>query len=286
MIFDKRLTPARPDLAAAHLEGQVPAARFVAGRSMRVRDALADLRREPQPDGALDTQALHGEQVAVYEEHEGFAWVQLARDGYVGYLAAAALAPAGETPTHRVAVPWTPVYPAASIKLPRVGALPMGALARVIPEDGSFARLADGGFLWREHLTPANRFETDFVAVAERFLHAPYLWGGKSWTGVDCSGLVQIALAAAGVEAPRDADMQEQALGEPLACDASASGLRRGDLVFWKGHVGMMCDAATLLHANGHHMQVACEPLAAARRRILLAGAGDITSVRRLAPTA
>jgi cell wall-associated NlpC family hydrolase len=283
MNLDRRLTPARPDLAAAHLRGRVAAARFVEGRAMRVAEAIVDLRREPQPDSGVETQALFGERVTVYETHEGFAWGQIESDGYVGYLPDAALAPEGAAPTHRVVVPLTFIYPAASMKTPRLAELPMGARLRVAAEEGAFARLAEGGFVWLAHLRPSGAHEPDFVAVAERFLNAPYLWGGKSWRGVDCSGLVQIALAAAGVAAPRDTDMQEKALGGPVAIDAALAGLRRGDLIFWKGHVGIMRDAATLLHANGHHMQVASEPLAAARKRILVTGAGDVTGARRLA---
>ena len=281
MNFDRRLTPARPDLAAASLRGLLDAPRFVEGRAMRVAQAVVDLRRDPQPDSGVETQALFGERVTVYEEHEGWAWAQLERDSYVGYLPAAALAAEAGAPTHRVCVPWTFLYPAASMKMPRAGGLPLGAQIEVVAEEGDFARLASGGFVWRHHLVARDHAEAGFVAVAEGFLHAPYLWGGKSWRGVDCSGLVQIALHAAGRDAPRDTDMQEKALGAPVALDDERDGLRRGDLIFWKGHVGIMRDAATLLHANGHHMQVASEPLAAARKRILLSGAGDVTSVRR-----
>lgn len=282
MNFDRRLTPARPDLAAAHLQGRVAAARFVEGRAMRVADPIVDLRREPQPDSGVETQALFGERVTVYETYEGFAWGQLESDGYVGYLPDAALIADAGAPTHRVAVPLTFVYPAASMKTPRMAELPMGAGVRVAAQEGAFARLAEGGFVWWAHLRCLDEREADFVAVAEWFLHAPYLWGGKSWRGVDCSGLVQIALAAAGVAAPRDTDMQEAALGDPLPIDETLAGLRRGDLIFWKGHVGVMRDAGTLLHANGHHMQVVTEPLAAARKRILVASGGDIASARRL----
>lgn len=282
MNFDRRLTPMRPDLAAAHLRGSVEASRLVEGRVLRVAEAVADLRRDPQPDGGLDTQALFGERVTVYEEHEGWAWAQLESDSYVGYLPAAALVPETSAPTHRVGVPWTFIYPAESMKLPRAGGLPMGARIDVAAEEGDFARLATGGFVWRHHLVARDRHAPDFVAVAEQFLHAPYLWGGKSWRGVDCSGLVQIALHAAGRAAPRDTDMQEKALGAPVPIDDKLEGLQRGDLVFWKGHVGVMRDAQTLLHANGHHMQVASEPLAGARKRILLSGSGDVTSIRRL----
>jgi cell wall-associated NlpC family hydrolase len=139
--------------------------------------------------------------------------------------------------------------------------------------------MRDLGFVWRSHLAPLDAPAADFVAVAETLLGAPYLWGGKSSIGVDCSGLVQISLAAADRKAPRDSDMQEARLGKPVSAGAP---LQRGDLVFWKGHVGIMRDATTLLHANGTHMLVSSEPLDEVRARNLSAGAGDITAVKRL----
>jgi cell wall-associated NlpC family hydrolase len=133
------------------------------------------------------------------------------------------------------------------------------------------------GYLPARHLAPLDRVEPDFVAVAERFLGTPYLWGGKTNNGVDCSGLVQVALAACGMPCPRDSDMQERALGAPVALADS----RRGDLLFWKGHVAIVRDAATLLHANAFHMMVAVEPIAEALARIEAAGS-PVTSVKRL----
>lgn len=276
--FDKRLTPARPDLAARHLEGRVQAARFVEGRRMQVKDGVADLKREPRPDSRLDTQALYGETVTVYDEEEGWAWAQLERDSYVGWIAANVLWSRIENPTHRVRVPRTFVFPRADIKDPPLLALPLGAEVEVVGERDAFLIAADGGFIYRTHLMPREERVADFVGVAESLIGAPYLWGGKSWLGVDCSGLVQSSLAFAGVEAPRDTDLQETALGDPVPEGAP---LLRGDLIFWKGHVGVMRDAQTLLHANAHHMQVASEPFAPARARILAAGSA-VTSVKRL----
>ncbi len=284
--FDRRLTPARPDLAAERLRGQVRAQRYVAPAPMRVRSETADLRAAPSHETSLDTQALYGERVDVYEiTAEGWAWGQLARDGYVGWLSADALAPdasAQGDALRRVRAPRTFVYPARSMKTPPLMALPMNALVAAEDDDGAFARV-EQGFVWSAHLAPADEAETDFVAVAESFEHAPYLWGGKTWLGLDCSGLIQIALHAAGRVAPRDTDMQAAALGAPLDVGDDLAGLRRGDLVFWKGHVGVMRDAQILLHANGHHMQVASEPLAQARARIAAGGSfGAITTIRRL----
>lgn len=277
--FDRRLTPARPDIAAAHLKGRVTAERFVEGAVMEVKEGVVDLRREPRPDCPIDTQALYGERVTVYDEEEGWAWAQLARDGYVGWIAANVLWSALRTPTHRICVPRTFVYPAASIKQPPLLALPLSAEVEIVDSRDNFLVTRDLGFIWRPHLAPLDAVAPDFVAVAETLIGAPYLWGGKSSIGVDCSGLVQISLAAAGKTAPRDSDMQESQLGELVDIGAP---LMRGDLIFWKGHVGIMRDATTLLHANGAHMLVSSEPLELVRARNLEAGAGDITSVKRL----
>ncbi|MGJ0508517.1 MAG: NlpC/P60 family protein [Methylocystis sp.] len=276
---DRRLTPARPDLAAAYLRGRVTAERYVEGAVMEVKEGVVDMRREPRPDAAVDTQALYGERVTVYDEEEGWAWAQLARDGYVGWIGANTLWSELSAPTHRVCVPRTFVYPAASIKQPPLLALPLSADVCIVEERDNFLVTRDRGFVWRTHLAPLDAPAQDFVAVAETLIGAPYLWGGKSVSGVDCSGLVQIALAASGRKAPRDSDMQEAELGAPVEPGAP---LARGDLVFWKGHVGLMRDPETLLHANGTHMLVSSEPLALVRARNLEAGAGEVTGVRRL----
>ena len=285
--FDRRLTPARPEIAAAYLKGRITADRYVEGVAMEVRDCVVDLRREPRPDAAVDTQVLYGERVTVYDEEEGWAWAQLARDNYVGWVAANTLWRELSAPTHRVCVPRTFIYPGPNIKMPPLNALPLGAEVAIVEERDGFMATPELGFIYRKHLEPLGARAPDFVAVAETLLGAPYLWGGKSVMGVDCSGLVQVSLLMAGVKAPRDTDMQEAALGAPLAPDAP---LQRGDIVFWKGHVGVMRDAATLLHANATHMQVTSEPLDMVRARNEAAGAGPVTSVKRLeameAPTA
>jgi cell wall-associated NlpC family hydrolase len=280
--LDPRLTPARPDLAAAHLRGLVTADAYVAGRPMQIAIGVADVHRSPSHDAPLDTQALFGEAVTLYEDHEGWGWAQLARDGYVGYVAMAALAEGHLAPTHRVAVNRTFVYPGPDLKLPARRASPLGAAVCVRATQGGFAQIGETAFVFAGHLVPYDSREKDFVAVAERFLHVPYLWGGKTSLGIDCSGLVQIALDAAGVAVPRDTDLQEKAIGAPLNLDADLTGLRRGDVIFWRGHVGIMQDAANLLHANAHHMLVASEPLRAARDRILAKTAQPITAIKRL----
>ena len=280
--FDRRLVAARPDLAAAHLAGQVEAARFAAGRLMQVCEEVVPLLPRPSREESLDTQALFGETLMVYEEDaEGWAWGQLTRDHYVGYIPSQALRPASSEATHRVCVPRTFVYAGRSIKLPVVGALPLGAIVDVAAVQGDFAEIIGLGHVFAAHLAPRDSVEPDFVSVAEAFLHTPYLWGGKTGLGLDCSGLVQISLGAAGHIVPRDTDLQEHGIGEAIDIGSNLVGLQRGDLVFWKGHVGIMRDADTLLHANAHHMLVASEKLATAAARISDKGNGQVTSVRR-----
>jgi cell wall-associated NlpC family hydrolase len=279
--FDRRLTPARPDLAAASLRGRIEAQSFVEGWPRRVIEAAAPLRQAPSHDAALETEALYGETVTVYEEEEGWAWAQLQRDSYVGYLPANALGAEAE-PTHRLAATRSFLYPRPNIKAPPITALSLGALVKVASTEGEFSALVEGGYLHQRHLAPLDVFEADFVAVAERFLEAPYLWGGRTSQGLDCSALIQGALAAAGRSAPRDADLQEAALGSPIAFDENLAGLKRGDLVFWKGHVGAMRDEAVIVHANGWHMKVVAEPLRIARDRIAATDGAPISSIRRL----
>ncbi|MGB6753769.1 MAG: NlpC/P60 family protein [Xanthobacteraceae bacterium] len=277
--FDPRITPARADLAAKHLEGKVSAARFAQGRVMEVIEPQAPLRREPRPDAPLDTEALKGERVTIYDsDAEGYSWGQLAADYYVGWLPTNALAPAGPAPTHKVAALRTFAFPGPSIKLPPVEALPLGATLTVMRFAERMAVTASGAYVPAPHLVSVGEFEKDFVAVAERFLGVPYLWGGRTALGLDCSGLVQISLAACGIACPRDSDMQEAALGAPLA---DRSNLKRGDLVFWKGHVAVVRDVENLLHANAFHMAVAIEPIAEAVTRIRAAGS-EVSTVRRI----
>lgn len=280
--YDPRLTAARPDLAAAHLEGEVTALRYVEGRPMHIAVECADLHREPSRDAAVDSQVLYGENLIVYEVAEGWAWVQLDTDHYVGYVPIATLAEGTIASTHRVTANRTFIYPRPDIKAPIRAALPLGATVAVVGADGNFGRIFGGGFVIALHLMPVSERAEDFVAIAEGFLGTPYLWGGKSALGIDCSGLVQLALAQAGIAAPRDTDLQQQALGKSLPLAEAQTDLKRGDIVFWKGHVGIMRDATMLLHANAHHMLVAAEPLAEARARILARTSADIAAVKRL----
>lgn len=274
--LDRRTTPARPDLAAVSLRGQVEAARFVEGEAMTITAGRASLCASPSVDASQDSELLFGEQVTVYDRAEGWAWVQAAGDGYVGYLRQEAL---GELPPAglKVAALMAPVFSAPDLKTPVRDLLPMNALVPVRAQPGDYVEITPGAFLHRCHTAPLDQRESDFAAVAERFVGVPYVWGGKTFAGQDCSGLVQTALAACGAAAPRDTDMQEAALGQPVDLDDA----RRGDLVFWKGHVGIVLDGGRLLHANAFHMQVAIEPLSEAVARIAKSGF-PVTAVKRL----
>jgi len=278
---DPRLTPARPDLAAKYLEGKVKATRFVIGEEFEIADALAPLREGPSSDAMLLTQALMGERVTIYDRNdEGFAWGQLNSDGYVGWLPDRALAKPVAKPTHKVTAIRTFAFPGPSLKLPPVDTVVMGTTIIVMREDGAFAVTRDGWHLPLPHVGRIDRHADDFVSVAERFVGTPYLWGGKSSLGIDCSGLVQVSLNAAGTGCPRDSDMQQDSLGRAL--DASESKkLQRGDLIFWKGHVAIVRDADTIVHANAHHMATTIENTRDAIARIKAAGS-EIAAIKRL----
>lgn len=276
-MSDPRLTPIRDGLAARRLEGLVRANRFVDPAPMVVTAPAAGLHRGPSADTEQMNQLLFGEAFDVLEAQDGWAFGQARRDGYVGYVAQAALAPVGAAATHRVAAIRTYAFAEASIKSRAMGPFSINALVSVEAREGRFAKAVGSGWFVEAHLSPIGMFDVDPVSVAERFLGAPYLWGGRESLGLDCSGLIQQAQLACGRAFPRDTDMQ-QLEGRPVQVER----LARGDLVFWTGHVGVMLDAERLLHANAHHMATAIEPLAEARARYERVGVGEPTAFRRL----
>ena len=270
-MLDKRVTPARADLAAAHLKGLVDAPRFAEGEKFSVNVGRTSLRVQPCDDAAQDSELLFGESFTVYDRANGWAWGQAANDLYVGYVKDSALATPfmGEA---RVSALMAPVFAAADFKTPVRDLLPLNAQVSVRKRDGDYADIGNG-FVHQRHLAPDK--EGDFAAVAQRFVGVPYVWGGKTFAGTDCSGLIQTALAASGIRAPRDTDMMERHFA-----DSKNDTLDRGDIVFWKGHMGVMLDEERLLHANAFHMMTVIEPVEEAIARIEKI-AGPVTSVKQ-----
>jgi cell wall-associated NlpC family hydrolase len=285
--LDPRLHAWRPDLADARLEGRVSAARFVAGERKRILASSTPLKRVPRPDAPLDSELFRGEAVTVFEETiEGWAWVRNETDGYVGYISSDALSPAAPEPTHRISALRSFIYPGPDMKLPVRAALSIGSRVTVVGEAETrgtrFGILANGeGAIAATHLEKVDApRDADFVSVALRFLGVPYLWGGRTSLGLDCSGLVQLSLMVAGVPVLRDTDMQAATIGTPVEGGIAGS-LARGDLIYWKGHVAIVVDGQSMVHASGHHMAVVVEPLADGFARIG-ASAGPPRVVRRL----
>ena len=273
-MTDRRRHFANERVADAALRGAVAAASFVAPEPRRVAVFASFIHAGP--GGRRDRQLLFGDRFDVIEDRAGWSFGRAAKDGYVGYVAAADLGPAAE-PTHVVRLRHTYLYPAPDFKLPPLARLPFGGRIRVDEVAGDWARTADG-HLRAGHLRPIGRPVDDPVAVAETFLGTPYLWAGNTGDGIDCSGLVQVACLACGIACPGDSD-EQVALGEALPADAP---LRRGDLLFWKGHVAWVAQPDRILHANAHAMAVTYEELDAALARIAAQGDGPVIARRRL----
>jgi cell wall-associated NlpC family hydrolase len=278
---DPRITPARPDLAAAHLKGVVAAPRYADGSDRIVVVGHTPLHAAPFDDAMRDTELLYGERFRVYDVANGWVWGQASRDGYVGYAREAALAAPGDAADHRIIALSTPLLRQASLKTAPLDMLPLNARVTVIGREAKCLKVAGGGFIYEKHIAPLSYRAPDWVAVAERFLGVPYVWGGRTLAGLDCSGLIQTALEAGGIEIPRDSDQQEAALSHAVPVTSTLSGLSRGDIVFWTDHVGVMLDERRLLHANGFYGETAIEPLATAVERIAASG-NAITSIKRI----
>ncbi len=278
---DHRAYAYRPDLADASLRGQVEAASFVAPQPYRLASSLADLHLEPLATAHVGSQALFGEAVDVYDISDGWAWAQLEEDGYDGYLRADSLQPGRISTTHRVWATSTPLFPEPSLKAPTERFLHFWSQVAVVGETESYAEIADGGWVWKGHLRPLDAREPDFVATALRFLEAPYLWGGKTSRGLDCSALQQLALRAAGYDSPRDSDQQweDDALGKALPPNSPR---QRGDLLFWQGHCAIALDAQRIVNATAGWLSTLVEPFDEIDRRARADSPEGLLGIRRL----
>lgn len=276
-MTDRRITPANGRVAHVSLEGSVEVLKRVEGEWATVVQPLSDLLAAP--GGARDRQVLMGDRLLVLERRNGYAFVQAEKDGYCGYVAELGLGP-DLRPTHWVSAPATHIYASATIKKIELGLLSLGAKLTIQNGDGKFAEMWDGRFVPAMHLSPMSSRLSDPALVAEMFLGTPYLWGGNSRSGIDCSGVVQAALLACGIACPGDSDLQYEALGTQLP---EGSVYRRGDLFFWNGHVAMAVDAQRIVHANGFRMAVTYEGIADALQRVAKQEGPDaFLGVRRL----
>lgn len=266
--LDPRLTPARPDLAAAHLKGQVEAERFVEPVDRQAIIAALPIRRTPEPHGAVDDQLLAGDVFALLEEKEGWGWGYSRADGFVGWVELLGLSEAVEPVDHRVTALRTYAFSEPDLKSEPNLLLSLNSSFRAGRRESRYVEAIGLGWIFTGHCAPLDETAGDFVAVAESFLGAPYLWGGKESLGLDCSGLVQMAMLAAGMPVPRDSDQQEAHLAALWTDVTRMVDRQRGDVVFWPGHVGIMTDSEHLLHANGHWMDVTLEAFDEAERRI------------------
>jgi len=285
--LDPRRNAFRQDMAASALRETVQAPRYVDGVMQQVIAARAPLRSAPKFQATLMSEALHGEAVTVYDAQNGWAWGQLKRDGYVGYIPADHLSSNILSPTHAVRVRATFIYPSPDIKTPPFDMLTFAARVAADGREGRFLSLARGGYIFADHCVGAGDTLKDYVRAAERLVGTPYLWGGKTSFGLDCSALGQLALQAAGFECPRDTDMQEAEVGETvegvIEDDGTLrGGLERGDLIFWKGHVAIAQSSDWIVHASGHQMETVMEPVRHALERIGQSW-GNVTSVKRVA---
>ena len=279
--LDPRLNAYRPDLADTALKDKVDAEAYSEGHPLRVAAGRTPLLNQPSGESRMDSELLFGETVTIFELRDGWAWLQNRGDGYVGYARAETLGePVGEA-THRVSALRTFLFAEPDLKSPVRDLFSMNSLLRARDREQGFIGLATGGWVWADHAAAMDEHESDHAAVALRFLGTPYLWGGRSSIGLDCSGLVQMALARCGKMAPRDSDMQACESGAPVDFDGDYSVLRYGDHVIWPGHCGFWLDEDRFVHANATDMMVSVGPLAAVAARIERIEGHRISAVRR-----
>ena len=293
--LDPRIHPYRNDVAADFLEGRVSAKSFVAGKKKRAGVPWTPVMSKPNPPESVSgpggtevlqaTELLFGEAFSVFEDKDGWSWGQCGHDGYVGYVKSTDLFGTLPEPTHWVCAVNALVFPDPKGEYPPLMRLSMIAGVAVDTVEGDYARLASGGWMFNKHIAPIGEIRTDFVATASMFNRAPYLWGGRGGQGIDCSGLIQVPLAAAGISTPRDSDQQAVTIGEDLGAPEDLGVLRPGDIVFFPGHVGLSLGSGALLHASSHDMMVVTHSLDMVVERMVERHGQGITRVRRVART-
>lgn len=277
--LDPRTNAIRPDLADHRLKDLVDAERYVdfsLAYGLPGRTAILDAPRE---DATQVSELLYNEAVRVFERGDDYAWVQCAHDDYVGYVDVQALDYSDDqrTSTHRLSAAISHIYPSSSLKTRPLMEVYGGTAFNIAPDasrDKGFIEIKSGQWIYEAYLTQEPG---DILTIAKSYLGAPYLWGGRTLRGIDCSGLVQMALMRAGQPCPRDSDMQAEALGEPVEGE-----LRAGDIVFFPGHVGIMADETQLLHANAYHMAVTIDPLEEVIKRVRRDHQNPVTAQKRL----
>ncbi len=278
--LDPNVNAFRPDIASARLRGVVTAKRYIEGKRQQARIGTVPLREAPEGEARQISELLFGEEFVVYETRNGWTWGQCVADDYVGYARADDLRPDPHVPTHKTGAVRAHVFSEPDLKSRPQDQVSLGSRVSVVELSGSYARLADGGWLHRVALAPLDAVEPDFVATALCFMGVPYLWGGRSSLGLDCSALAQIALAEAGIACPRDTYMQIDAVGDPVPLDGP---YRRGDLVAFPNHCGLMLDGTVIVHANATAMCVSQDPLSRVVEIVKGESGGvGITGVRRI----
>jgi hypothetical protein len=245
-----------------------------AHKQRRILSPVADTREVPDASalrGKFESQLVFGEDFLVEEESGDWCRGTCSHDGYAGWIEAKHLGDSLPPSTHIVTATRTHVYRDASIKSPLLTTLSFGSRVSSNLSDEKFLCLEGGGWIYAQHLSPISSVEPDYVATALKFIETPYLWGGRSAFGIDCSGLVQVAFARASIKTARDTEEQFATIGTPVATPV------RGDIIFFKGHVGIMTDEKDILHANAFHMKVTIEPLNTVANR-----SGGILAMKRL----